>query len=105
MKARYVNKQYERLSLDEIQLVCEIHDLKPEMKEWIEDALASNPKIQFYPAERKYLFKPALGHNVCNRKQLLSRLREHDAQGLGGILVSDIKESVHNYARVIKVCY
>ena len=103
MKERYVNKNYEKLSLEEIIAAIGLQELKPDMKQWIQEALQSNPKIQFYPAEKKYLFKPALGHNVCNRKQLLSRLREDERDGLGGILLSEIKEAVYSYEKVIKV--
>lgn len=103
MKERYVNRNYEAISLDEIIKAIELTELKPDMRQWIQEALASNPKIQFFPSEGKYLFKPVLGPNVCNRKQLLARLREHELKGLGGILVSDIKETVYNYEKVMKV--
>jgi hypothetical protein len=33
---------------------------------------------------------------VRNRRQLLERLRDNDRQGLGGILMSEIREAVHN---------
>lgn len=102
MKERYVNRNYEKISLDEIINAIELTELKPDMRQWIQEALASNPKIELYP-EGKYLFKPVLGHDVCNRKQLLARLREHELKGLGGILVSDIKETVYNYEKAIKV--
>ena len=105
MKERYVNRDYERMSLDEIITAIALTELKPDTRQWIQEALASNPKMQFYPNEDKYLFKPALGHDVCNRKQLLARLREHELKGLGGILVSDIKEAVYNCDKAIKVIY
>ena len=103
MKERYINKNYERMSLDEIVTAIELTDLKPDMRLWIQEALASNLKVQFYPEEKKYLFKPGLGHNVCNRKQLLAKLRDNELKGLGGITISDIKEAVYHHDKAIKV--
>ena len=31
-----------------------------------------------------------------NRRQLLERLKENDQKGLGGVLMSEIKEALHN---------
>ena len=103
MKERYTGKNYEPLSLEEIIAAIELTELKPDRKQWIKDALASNPKIAFNPDESKYLFKPALGHGVCNRKQLLAKLRDNEMKGLGGLTLSDIKEAVYNYEKAIKV--
>lgn len=105
MKERYISKNYERVSLDEIVSAIELTELKVDLRLWIQDALASNPKVEFYPEEGRYLFKPALGHGVCNRKQLLAQLREHEQKGLGGITVSDVKEAVYNYDKALKVFF
>lgn len=103
LKQRYISKHYEPITLGEIFVAVELTELKPDMKHWIRDALASNPKVEFYPEEERYLFKPALGHGVCNRKQLLERLRTNELKGLGGIAVSDIKEAVYNHEKALKV--
>ena len=103
MKERYVGRNYEPLSLDEVFAAIELAELKPDLRSWIQDALASNPKVKFYPDEGRYLFKPALGHGVCNRKQLLARLRENELMGLGGLTLTDIKEAVYNHEKVLKV--
>ena len=103
MKERYLAKNYDKASLDEILVEIDRTDLKLDMKLQIRDALVSNSKIQFYPEEDNFLFKPALGHNVCNKRQLLARLWENESKGLGGIPISDIREAVHNTDRVIKV--
>lgn len=105
MKERYMNRNYERISLDEIFAAIELTELKADMRLWIQDALASNLKVQFYPEEERYLFKPSLGHDVCNRKQLLAKLRDNEEKGLGGIVLSDIKEAVHNHERAIKASF
>ena len=103
MKERYVSKCYEKVSLDEIFAAVELTELKTDMRQWIQDALGSNPKIQFYPEEGRYLFKPTLGHGIRNRKQLLAKLSDNDQKGLGGITMSDIKEAVHKHEKAIKV--
>lgn len=103
MKERYVNRNYQRISLDEMFAAIELKELKPDMRQWLQGALVSNPKIQFYPEEDHYLFKPALGHDVCNRKQLLSKLRDNEQKGLGGITTSDIKEAVYKHEKYVKV--
>lgn len=102
MKERYIGKNYEYLSLEEILAAVELTEIKPDLKAWIQDALSSNPKI--HQEEGRYLFKPALGHGVCNRKQLLAKLCENERMGLGGLTLSDVKEAVHNHEKVIKVC-
>ncbi len=104
MKERYAGRNYESLSLEEILAAVELKEIKPDLKVWIQDALASNPKIMFYQEEGRYLFKPALGHGVCNRKQLLAKLCENERLGLGGLTLSDIKEAVYNHEKVLKVC-
>ena len=103
MKERYIGRNYEPLSLDEIFAAIELTQLKPDLRQWIQDALASNPKIKFDHNENHYLFKPALGHGVCNRKQLLTKLRDNELKGLGGLTLCDIKEAVYNHEKVLKV--
>ena len=105
LKERYVSRNYEPISLEEIFAAIELTELKPDLRLWIQDALRSNLKVAFYPEEERYLFKPALGHGVCNRKQLLAKLRENELKGLGGLTVSDIKEAVHRHDKAIKVCF
>lgn len=103
MKERYVSKNYERISLDEIFAAIGLTEIKPDLGVWVQGALADNPKVQYYP-EEKYLFKPALGHDVSNRKQLMAKLRDNELKGFGGTTVSDIKEAVYNHEKALKVC-
>ena len=49
----------------------------------------------------KYKFKPVL--SVHDRKGLLKLLTSNDAQGLGGVLVEEVEESVPNAAKALKV--
>ncbi len=103
MKERYINRDYEILSLDEILEAVDLADIKLDSREWIRGALIENPKIAFYQEEAKFLFKPSLGHQVNNRKQLLAKLRDNELLGTGGILMSDIREAVHNPEKAMKV--
>lgn len=102
LKMRYINKVYERMSLDEILATIELADIRYDMRQWVRDALTGNTKVKFYANDETFLFKPALGHQVCNRKQLLARLRDYDLEGLGGITMTDIKEALHKPDKVIK---
>lgn len=47
--------------------------------------------------------QPSLGHGVRNRLQLLNLLREHEKEGLGGIKMADVVESIPNAERAIQV--
>ena len=67
-------------------------------------ALKSNAKIEYYPDEEQFLFRPALGLKVRNRRQLLERLREYEREGLGGIPKSEVAEALPNPEKAIKVC-
>lgn len=66
-------------------------------------ALRNNPKIAYYPDEEQFLFCPALGLEVRNRRQLLERLRKNEREGLGGIPKSEVEEALPNPEKAIKV--
>ena len=105
LKERYATGNYEPVSLEEIFAATELTELQPDLRLLIQDALHSSLKVAFYPEEERYLFKPALGHGVRNRKQLLAKLRDNELRGLGGITDSDIKEAVHRHDKAMKVCF
>ena len=102
MKERYIQKNYEGMSLDSILAAIELTELKLDMRQQIRDDLIRNPKIHFSPEDECFLFKPSLGLDVRNKKQLLIKLSEYERNGLGGIPMSDIKEAVHHSERVLK---
>lgn len=102
LKMRYIDKVYDRMTLDEILAKLELGNIY-NMKQWIRDALTTNTKVKFFPEEDTFIFKPAIGHQVCNRKQLVARLRGNDLEGLGGITMTDIREALHNPDKVVKV--
>ena len=47
--------------------------------------------------------QPSLGLEVRNRRQLLERLKENDHKGLGGILMSEIREALHSPEKAMAV--
>jgi len=63
-------------------------------------ALTNNPKVEVVDGD-KYKFKPVL--NVHDRKGLLKLLSNNDAQGLGGVLVEEVEESVPHAAKALRV--
>ena len=68
-------------------------------------ALKGNAKIAHYPSpeEDLFLFRPALGLDVRSRKQLLEKLMDYERKGLGGVLMSEVKEALHNPEKAVKV--
>lgn len=103
MKERYANENYEPLTLDQLLTNIDRADVTSELKQWLVQALRNNDKVEYYPDRECFLFKPTLGLNVRTRRQLLQRLKVNDEEGLGGVLVSEIREAVHSPDRVIKV--
>lgn len=57
-------------------------------------ALKHNPKVDYSAEMDSFLFKPSLGLAVRNRKQLLAKLRECEQLGLGGVLMSEVREAL-----------
>lgn len=103
LKERYASKCYESLSFDEILTKIDRKDLTKELTEWLVEALRSNPKVHFAAESETYLFKPALGLGVRNRRQLLELLKEWEREGRGGLPMSDVREAVHNPDRAVRV--
>ena len=105
LKERYASKKYESLTFEEIISTIGREDLSVDLSQWLEEALLSNPKVHFSADSRRYLFKPALGLGVRNRRQLLELLKEWEREGKGGMMMSDVREAVHNPERAIKVSH
>ena len=103
MKQRYSSKNYESVTFNEILLLIDRKDISVDLSRWLDEALCSNPKIHYSPERRHLLFKPSLGLGVRNRRQLLEALREWEREGHGGMMMTDIREAVHNPDRAIKV--
>ena len=51
-----------------------------------------------------YVFnQPSLGHDVRNRHKLLHYLQERERDGLGGLGLTDIMDSLPNHQKALKV--
>lgn len=105
LKERYTSKKYDSLTFDEIISSIGREDISVELSQWLEEALHSNPKIHFSTDSHRYLFKPALGLGVRNRRQLLELLKDWEREGKGGMMMSDVREAVYNPERAIRVSY
>lgn len=103
LKGRYTSKIYDSLTFGEILSSIGREDLSVDLSQWLEEALRSNPKVHFAADSQSYLFKPALGLGVRNRRQLLELLKEWDEHGKGGMPMSDVREAIHNPERAVRV--
>ena len=104
LKMKYINKDVEdKLTFEEILSVIGLSDIRYDMRQWLHDALTSNSKVLFSSEEDSFIFKPALGHHVRNKKQLLTRLQDYDREGLGGITMTDICEAIPKPEKTVKV--
>ena len=103
LKERYTKKNYKSLSFDQIIKEIGRDDITVELSQWLVEALRLNPKVHFSEVDETYLFKPTLGLGVRNRRQLLELLKEWEQDGKGGMLMSDIREALHNPDRAVKV--
>ncbi len=103
MRERHSNKIYESLKFEQILLEIGCSSISSDLKETLLYDLKNNVKMEYDAASESFVFKPALGLRVRNRKQLLRHLRENDLESSGGTLLSEIKEAVHDPERVMKV--
>lgn len=98
LKSRYQQKTFESVTLDELLDLTKNTDIKESDKEWLGEALKENLKISF--TDKKYSFKPK--YALRDRKSLVRLLEKHDQNGLGGILLDDIREGLPNADDVVK---
>jgi len=108
MKHRHMNGEDQPLTLEEILDETRQLDVSTKIKTWLAtEALSSNPKISAShgmttngPATT-YLFKPPF--EISSRKGLLRLLEKYDRQGLGGIFMEDIQESLPRCEKIIQI--
>lgn len=98
LKSVYQNKNAETLTMEELLDKTNNTDIKLADKQWLEEALKDNPKILF--ANEKYTFKPK--YHLKDKKSLIRLLEKHDQNGLGGILLDDIREGLPSADDIIK---
>lgn len=98
MKTRHQAGDTFPLSIDEIMDETNQTDIGSKQKMWLmNEALPNNPKIAM--EDGGYVFKPP--YHLRGRKDLLRLLNRHDQQGLGGIMMDDIVESLPNAEKSI----
>jgi len=108
MKQRHMNGEDQPLTLEDILDETRQLDVTSKIKHWLAtEALNSNPKISAShgmtpngPAYT-YLFKPPF--EISTRKGLLRLLEKYDRQGLGGIFMEDIQESLPRCEKIIQI--
>lgn len=101
LRTRHQQGDMEPLSIDEILDETNQLDITARQQHWlVTEALMNNPKVEVVDGD-KYKFKPVL--NVHDRKGLLKLLSNNDAQGLGGVLVEEVEESVPHAAKALRV--
>ncbi|XP_022084620.1 general transcription factor IIE subunit 2-like [Acanthaster planci] len=99
MKQRHQEGNTFPLSIEEILDETKQLDIGAKQKMWlINEALPNNPKIGM--EDGKYFYKATFV--LRSRKSLERLLKKHDQQGLGGIMMDDIQESLPNYEKCIE---
>lgn len=99
MRRRHLQREFEPLSVDEILDRIKYTDISQNDKAWLgNEALKENSKLVH--KEGKFAFKPKF--SIKDKKQLLKLLERHEEQGLGGILLDDIRESLPDADQVVK---
>jgi transcription initiation factor TFIIE subunit beta len=101
LRKKHQENDTEPLSLDEILDETNMVDLNLRIQHWLTtEALVQNPKVEVVDGD-KYRFQPVL--NVHDRKGLVKLLIQRDSQGLDGVLLDEVQESVPNYQKVLKI--
>lgn len=98
LKSSYQKRDFRNFTLDELLDLSRNTDMKPKDKIWLEEALRQNPKIAL--DDNRYIFKPK--YALRDKKSLIKLLDKHDQQGLGGVLLDDIREGLPNADDIIK---
>ena len=108
MKTRHMAGEDQPLTLEEILDETRQLDVTSKIKLWLStEALNCNPKIS--ASERMtpdgpqytYLFKPPF--EISSKKMLIRLLEKYDRQGLGGIFMEDLQESLPRCEKIINI--
>ncbi|XP_070535766.1 general transcription factor IIE subunit 2-like [Ptychodera flava] len=101
MKVRHQAGDTYPLTIDEILDETNQLDVGSKQKLWlVNEALCNNPKIQVLEGH-KYAFKPK--YTLKGRKDLLRFLDRQDQQGMGGILLEDVQESLPHADKAVRI--
>jgi len=100
MKKRHLRGDTWSLSLNEILEEVLIFDLSKKAREWLAtEALAKNPRIHV-DDQLKFIYKPPF--KVKGSKSLLALLKRHDLEGKGGVMLSELTDSMPNPEKAIE---
>lgn len=100
MKVRHQQGDTFPLTFKEVLDETNQLDISHNIKNWLmNEALPNNPKIAL--EDGKYVYKPPF--KLQGKKDLLRLLSRYDQQGLGGIMMDDIVESLPNAEKCFKV--
>lgn len=97
LKKRH-RREKKALSFDELLKSLGLSDLEVSEKDWLEKAMHENPKISY--EKGKISFKPA--YPIHNKLDLINVLRQHYDNGMGGLLMEDVKECMSHAEQLIE---
>jgi len=97
LKKRH-RREKKALSFVELIQSLGLSDLEVSEKEWLEKAMHENPKISY--EKGKISFKPA--YPIHNKSDLVTVLRQHYDNGMGGLLMEDVKECMSHAEQIIE---
>lgn len=98
LKSKYQKRDFQVYTLEQLLDLTHNTDIKDHNKQWLAEALKDNPKIAF--KDIHYSFKPK--YALRDRKSLVRLLEKHEQNGLGGVLLDDIREGLPNADEIIK---
>jgi signal recognition particle GTPase len=100
LKRCYLDKDFDHHSLEDMQQNLTPNNMDQDITDWLRQALIENPKVDYDPMARKFMFKPSLP--IKKRSDLGKLLRQYDEKGLGGVMMGDIGEALANPEKVVK---
>jgi transcription initiation factor TFIIE subunit beta len=95
-----LDKDFDHHSLEDMQQNLTPNNMDQDITDWLRQALIENPKVDYDPMARKFMFKPSLP--IKKRSDLGKLLRQYDEKGLGGVMMGDIGEALANPEKVVK---
>ncbi|XP_037960176.1 general transcription factor IIE subunit 2-like isoform X1 [Teleopsis dalmanni] len=101
MRTRHQDGDDLPLSLEEILDETNQLDIGQSLKTWLADeALINNPKIKVSSDNQRFCFKPV--YKLKDGKSLIHLLKQYDDNGLGGILLEDVQESLPHCKKILR---
>lgn len=102
MKKRHLEQSTWGLTLDEILEEISLFDISHKSRVWLLEVLPQNPRIQT-DDEGKFVYRPPYRLGSKNPKHGLIRvLKKQDMDGKGGILLSDLADSISQPEKLVQ---